>query len=285
MANTDDIVRDGLINSLRQLKNERLAALSSTVDIQVAMQALFQREARRLEKKLGAQHPRVRQMKSRLKSNLQTINSLEIERQLSRIEAPKVEGEAALIHGRVVDEDGRGIAGLTVCLVDHCGSMVRGASEPVTDASGYFAFVLEPETVDKLNETYRTGIFLGVFTNRRRLMYRHPNPLTLARSARLLVEIPLKRLELISEPSPIPTTVIVPNLVGMTEKEALASLQEVGMQLGQRGTKVAPEQDGRVLEQSPSAGSEALPGSSVSLVIAIPRDLTRRPQTSTRKKR
>src|SRR5215475_7043905 len=79
MANTDDIVRDALINNLRQLKSERLAALSGRVDIQVAMQAFLHHEARRLEKKLGAQHPRVRQMKSRLKSNLQVINSLEVE--------------------------------------------------------------------------------------------------------------------------------------------------------------------------------------------------------------
>src|SRR5262249_36335196 len=234
----------------------------------------------------GEQHPRVRQMKSRLKSNLQIINSLEIERQLSRIEAPQVEGEAALVHGRVADEDGLGIEGLTVRLMDQSGSPIRGAIEAVTDASGYFAFVLEPETVDGLNAAAsRAGIFLGVFTNRRHLVYQQPNPLALARSARLLVKISLKRLELISEPPPTPTAVIVPNLVGMTEKEALATLQEVGLQLGQRNTKVAPEQAGRVLDQSPAAGSKASPGSSVSLVIAIPRDQARRSQRSTKEKR
>jgi len=90
MANTDDIVRDALINNLRQLKSERLAALSNRVDTQVAMQAFFQHEARRLEKKLGAQRPRVRQMKSRSKSNPQIINSLEIERQLSRVETSQL---------------------------------------------------------------------------------------------------------------------------------------------------------------------------------------------------
>src|SRR5262247_2074225 len=145
MANTDDIVRDALIDNLRQLKNERLAALSGAVDTQVVMQAFFQHEARRLEKKLGAQHPRVRQMKSRLKSNLQIINSLEIERQLARIEGAQVEGEAALVHGRIADDDGLGIEGLTVCLTDQSAIPIRGASEAVTDASGYFAFVIEPE--------------------------------------------------------------------------------------------------------------------------------------------
>ncbi len=268
MANIDDIVRDGLINNLRQLKSERLAALSNRVDTQVAMQAFFQHEARRLEKKLGAQHPRVRQMKSRLKSNLQIIR------------------EAALVHGRIADDDGRGIEGLTVCLMDQSGNPIRGASEAVTDASGYFALALEPETVDGLNAAApRAGIFLGVFTKGRRLVYQQPDPLTLARSARLLVKISLKRLELISEPPPTPTAVIVPNLVGMIEKEALAILQEVGMQLGKRKTKVTPEQDGRVLDQSPAAGSKALPGSSVSLVIAVPRDRAQRSQKSTKEKR
>jgi hypothetical protein len=69
-----------------------------------------------------------------------------------------------------------------------------------------------------------------VFTNRRRLVYQQRDPLTLGRSARLLVKISLKRIELISEPSPTPTAVIVPALVGMTEKEALATLQEIGLQ-------------------------------------------------------
>jgi len=286
MANTDDIVRDGLINSLRKQKSDRLAALSGAVNTQVAMQAFFQHEALRLEKKLGAQHPRVRQMKSRLKSNLQVINSLEIERQLSRIETPQVEGETALIHGRIADEDGLGIEGLTVRLMDQSAIPIRGATEAVTDASGYFAFVIEPETVDSLNAAApRAGIFLGVLTNRRRLAYQQPNPLTLARSARLLVKFSLKRLELISEPPPTPTAVIAPNLVGMTEKEALATLQEVGMQLGQRKTKVAPEQDGRVLDQRPAAGAKASPGSSVSLVIAVPGDRARRSQKSTKEKR
>jgi len=285
MANFDDIVRDGFINSLRQLKSERLAALSGAVNTQVAMQAFFHHEARRLEKKLGAQHPRVRQMKSRLKSNLQIINSLEVERQLARIEAPQIEGEAALIHGRIADEDGRGIEGLTVCLMDQSAIPIRGASEAVTDASGYFAFALEPETVDGLIAASRAGVFLGVFTNRRRLVYQQPDPLTLARSARLLVKISLKRLDLISEPSLTPTAVIAPNLVGMAEEEALATLQEVGMQLGKRETKVAPEQAGRVLDQKPAAGSKASPGSSVSLVIAIQRDRARQSQRSTKGKR
>jgi PASTA domain len=285
MANTDDIVRNALINNLRHMKSERLAMLSKRVDIQVAMQAFLHHEALILERKLGAHHPRVRQMKSRLEFNLQIINSLEIERQLSRIEAPQVEGEAALVHGRVADEDGRGIEGLTVGMVDQSGSLIRGASEAVTDASGYFAFALEPETVDGLIAAARAGIFLGVFTKLRRLVYQQPNPLTLARSARLLVKISLKRLELISEPQPTPTAVIAPNLVGMTENEALATLKEVGMQLGQRKTKVSPEQDGRVLDQSPAAGSKAPPGSSVSLVIAIPRDRARRSQKTTKEKR
>ena len=90
MANTDDIVRDELINNLRQLKSERLTALSGRVDTHAPMQAFFQSEARRLERKLGAQRHRVRRTKSRLKSNLQIINSLEIERQLSRIETSQL---------------------------------------------------------------------------------------------------------------------------------------------------------------------------------------------------
>jgi hypothetical protein len=167
-----------------------------------------------------------------------------------------------------VDEDDLGMDRLTICLVDPSGAPTRNIGEPTTDASGYFAIPLEPETVDRLIEQRPDGIFLAVLTPRRRPVHQQPKPLELSRGARLLVEIRLNRADLAAVPSPPPATVVVPNLVGMTEREALAAIQETGLKLGQRTTTVAPDQVGSVLNQSPAPGTKVTTGSSVSLVIA-----------------
>ncbi len=268
MANTNNCVADEFQNNLGQLKMERLTTLGEAAGVQVAMQSLLQHEAQRIERKLGTQHPRTQQLKARLQPNVQLINTLKLEGELTQIDVPEVAEEGALVHGRIVDEDDLGIDRLTVCLVDQSGTPTRNISEPTTDASGYFAIPLEPETVDRLIERHPDGIFLAVLTPRRRPVHQQPKPLALTRGARLLVEIRLNRADLTAVPSPPPTTLVVPNLVGMTEREALAALQETGLKLGQRMTKVAPDQVGRVLDQSPAAGTKVAPGSSVSLVIA-----------------
>jgi hypothetical protein len=232
------------------------------------MHSLLQHEAERIERKLGGQDTRTKNLKAGLQTNTRIANALKLEGELSRIDVPEIAEKGALIHGRIVDEDDLGIDRLTVYLVDRSGALTRDTPEPTTDASGYFAIPLEPETVDRLIKQHPDGIFLAVVTPRRRTVYQQRKPLALAQGSRLLAEdVRLKRADLISVPSPPSTTLAVPNLVGITEKEALATLQKVGLQVGKRETKEAPDQVGRVLTQSPAPGVKLAPGSSVSLVI------------------
>jgi hypothetical protein len=262
-------VADEFENALGELKRERLAALGEAAGVRAAMQSLLQHEARRIESKLGPEHPRTQQLKARLQSNLQLVLTLEVERQLMRVDVPEVAGEGALVHGRVADEDGLGIEGLMVRLVDRSGEAAREAIEPATDASGYFAFVLDPETVDGLIKQHPDSIFLAVLTRRQRLVYRQPRPLALARGARLFVEVRVNRNDLSEAPSRPPVVVVVPDLVGMTEGEAVTALRGAELRLGERKTKEAPDRVGRVLHQSPAAGAKAASGSAVALVIGI----------------
>jgi hypothetical protein len=267
MAATKDTVADEFENALGELKLERVAALGEAAKVQVAMQSLLQHEAQRIENKLGPQHPRLLQLRARLQSNLKLVFRLEVESQLMQIDFPEVADEGAIVHGRIVDEDDLGIERLTVCLVDRSGAPVRETSEPKTDGSGYFAIVLDPEMVDRLIKQYSDGIFLAVLTARQRIVHKQPKPLALARGARLLIEVRLSRNDSTELPSQPPTTVVVPRLVGLTEREAMAALERAKLKLGERKTETAPDQNGRVLYQSPDAGAKLAPGSSVSLVI------------------
>ncbi|HEY7564473.1 MAG TPA: PASTA domain-containing protein, partial [Acidimicrobiia bacterium] len=62
---------------------------------------------------------------------------------------------------------------------------------------------------------------------------------------------------------------IVPTLIGLTEEEATVAIEEAGFELGTvTGRPDAEAPAGEVIEQSPVAGIELDPGSSISLVLS-----------------
>lgn len=74
-------------------------------------------------------------------------------------------------------------------------------------------------------------------------------------------------------PTPIPatpTTVIVPNLSGMTLEEARERLRAVRLGLGQPTTQQSNSPQGTVIEQYPGANAQAALGSFVNVVLATP---------------
>jgi hypothetical protein len=255
-----------LQNQLTQAARQRIATLEDATRLRAAMQALLQHEARRIESKFGSQHPRTKTLEARVQANVALMRGLEIERQLLQIKVPAVDERAALVHGRVVDQEGFGIDRLVVALVEPSGAPIRETTDSTTDDSGYFAIVVDSETIDRLLGAARGGVFLAVLTSRRRPLVQQPRPLLLAQGARLTVSIVLDRSDLTAA-QPAPILVSVPDLIGRAESEALAVLQEVGLKLGRRETAIAPDRVGRVLEQSPPAGTQLAQGSAVSLVL------------------
>lgn len=266
---TDDSVSDKFQSALGDLQLQQRAGTEQIEAAQVSMLSLLQHETLRIETRLGSQHPRTLQLKSRLQSSLQTITTLQVERQIASIQVPEVTENGALVHGRIVDEDGLGIDSLLVSLVDQSGAPTHDSAEPITAASGYFAIPIDPAAVDRFSKQQQKGAFLAVFTPRRRLVHQEPKPLALSPGAKLFVEVQLTRSDLTTVPSPPSTTVAVPNLVGLVENEGLAALKKAELNAGQRTTKVAPDQVGRVLDQNPAAGSSVGQGTSVSLVIGV----------------
>jgi hypothetical protein len=267
-ATTDDSVSNQFENAFGDLKLEQLNGSDQIQAVQISMVSLLQNEALRLEAKLGPQHPRTLQLKARLQSTLQTVNTLQVQQQLARIEVPEVAENGALVHGRVVDEDDLGIDNLLAALVDQSGKPVRDTSEAATDESGYFAIPLDPSTIDRLTKEQK-DIYLAVFTPRRRLVHQEAKPIALSKGSQLLVEVKLLRSDLTAVPCPPEGNVAVPNVVGLKEDGALAGLEKSGLKLGQRNTAIAPDQVGLVLAQSPAAGSRVAPGSYITLTIGI----------------
>lgn len=154
-------------------------ALQQTKDVQVILGSLLQHEAKRLEKKLGKSNRRVQQVQSSFKRNLNIVRDLEGELEIARIKEPEVDPKSTLIHGRVVDENYRGLASLSIYLESEPGKIIRSLGSAETNASGYYALQIESRVLAKLKELAPEGVFLIVCTSNNKLLYRKPEPLQL----------------------------------------------------------------------------------------------------------
>ncbi len=182
--------------ALREVFGEPPVGLDALRDIHLIHRSLLQHEERRLTKRLGRKHPRVRGLGARLEHNLSLIKGFEVQVELAAIRVPEVEAKDALIHGRVADEHQRGLTGLTVEVEDERGKTVRFLGKADTDASGYFALRVDPATVARLSKVEGEGGYLTVRTRTGKLVHREPALVKLAEGDRVFVQVGLKREDL-----------------------------------------------------------------------------------------
>jgi hypothetical protein len=179
--------------ALGRIESDRLKALTNLKEIQVVSQVLLQREADRLSRKLGKDHPRARQLTARLKGNRDFVGAIEVELEVARIRVPEVGASDVLIHGRVADENNRGLTGLNVVVEDEAGETIARLGTAKTDASGYYALRVDEDTLARLSEAERTGGYLTVRNSAGEVVQRESKPLDLAPGGRVVLNIPLRR--------------------------------------------------------------------------------------------
>jgi serine/threonine-protein kinase len=66
----------------------------------------------------------------------------------------------------------------------------------------------------------------------------------------------------------------VPNVVGLTEDEAVAAIESAGLVVGERTTQPSEEPEGTVISQDPAAGEQVPGGSEVNLVVSSGPEIT-----------
>lgn len=159
-------IEGGHVNDLKNLKG-----------LQMITQSLFQHEERRLKRKLGESHPRVRQIKEREKFNLNLINDLDVELEIANIKVSGARETDILIHGRVITGNHRGIKGLSVHLSDEKGKLLTLLGRSVTNHSGYYSLVIDADTSKKASGLLEKGVYLTVVTKEDKIVYRSPDPL------------------------------------------------------------------------------------------------------------
>lgn len=151
MENNNDLTSyvDRLKNVLKRHEGANREAVRELTELQLFNRVLLEREAKRLKSKLGSDHPRTKAIADGLKQNLNVINSLENEFELSRLKVPEVSKDDTLLHGRIADEYGRGVAGVKIILKSSAGDRLS-AADIITDESGYFSYKFEPAAMEKI---------------------------------------------------------------------------------------------------------------------------------------
>lgn len=71
------------------------------------------------------------------------------------------------------DENARGFAGLTVCLIDKEGTPSSNLNAVITDVSGRYAILINEDLASAIAENQHPPLFLGAFTPRNRLAYKN----------------------------------------------------------------------------------------------------------------
>ena len=198
MTKDTRLVAEAFEGGLDRLADARLAGLAATRNLEIGYRALLENEIARLESARGEERPRAALLRAALEANRSLVRGLDAELGTARIEVPRVGDDQALVDGRVTDREGRGLTGLTVCLVDRQGEALDGTEPATTDASGYYAMVGAAPGRDDANEPkggYPRKGFLAVFTPKGTLLHREKRAVEPAAGERVTVNVTLDRRE------------------------------------------------------------------------------------------
>jgi hypothetical protein len=196
MASNIELITQDLESRLRQLTDVRLDSLKRAKDLRVARHAFLQRERIYLSARLGTDHPRVKQVATRLDSNQRIINALEVQHEIGRAVTPAVLDTDVLIQGRLTDENRRGIAGVKVSLVDTRNRRIAEAGTTETDDAGNYALTVSGDVAKEINARHKKGVFVSFVDNKDKVVRRADEALPLEPGARLSREVKISRREI-----------------------------------------------------------------------------------------
>jgi hypothetical protein len=225
---TDRLMRM-VLETFNETGSASVEGLQQVRDVQVVMGALLQHEAQRLEHKLGTEHLRVQQIRSSLEQNQAVTRDLDVELEIAQVRIPTVDPKDVLIHGRVVDENQRGLAGLTVLLENVRGGIIRALGQAETQPSGYYALPIQAAVLERVASSINAGVFVVVCNPKGERIYRHKDPLRLVNGDRHLVNIALRRFD----QTPLPCEPPCPDGEDDTDRDAWVVRGRVTNQQGQ----------------------------------------------------
>jgi len=169
-----------ILNDFEKAMNDLLGDHSEDLellkDIPNIQHALVQHEVRILDKTLGKDHPRVRNLRSNLEHNASVIKSFSPDLEMDDIETNEI-SQDAFIMGRLVDEKNIAMAGMTVDVEDESGRKIPYLGGVKTDDAGNFILRIDSQNVDKVkNKVGGTG-YLTVRDHKGKVVHQDAAPL------------------------------------------------------------------------------------------------------------
>ena len=135
------------------------------------------REKKRLKAKYGTEHPRVKKLEERLTYNAGAAKELDAEIERTKITQPSFDINTWMVHGRVLNKEGKGISGLTVSLYDEKGTWIEQLGYACTDERGYFAirYKADQEKGSEIPEDQK--LILTLTDAKSKVLHRETEPL------------------------------------------------------------------------------------------------------------
>lgn len=176
---SDKEIIDKFEGGMTTAEKGRAKGLKKLQTLQTVKYRAQTKEHRRLQTKLGAQHPRVQRLAARIQYSEGLAKDLAVEIDKSAIDVPAVEEKSWMVHGRVMDTERSGLPGLTVGIFDADDQWLRQFGYVCTDERGYFAIVYTPEKDVEGKTKREIQYFLHVIGPDARLLHKDPDPLRL----------------------------------------------------------------------------------------------------------
>jgi hypothetical protein len=179
-----------LLDTLRAEELER-SKLFQTVKTRA-----LEKEQHRLTVKLGADHPRVKKLASRLTYRNQMMADLEEETARAKIRVPAFEANTWMVHGVVLDKNRKGKPGLTVGLFDASGKWHQEFGYACTDDQGYFVMIYPKAGKTRGEVSGSQPFYLQVLDQNNKTLLKDPTPLQLT-----IGQVYYRRLVLTDKPA------------------------------------------------------------------------------------
>ncbi len=243
----------------------QMAALALARPVLQARRNQLEREQLRLRTRYGDDDPRVEALDASIALANARINEVEVATEILVVDTPDAPEEGGVVFGRVTEE-GAGRSDLVVAAVDGDGKVTGfGCTGP---KGAFEAKVPKGESL-RLRVTDKAGAVL----------WRDSEDFEIDDGERIRREIDLSAAGP-ECPMPgddtgeTPKSALVPDLVGRGEGEAQRLLLAAGLVRGKRDEEESPDRVGRIVSQSPEAGSEVPRGSAVDIVVGVEGGLT-----------
>lgn len=97
-----------------------------------------ERERLRLTKKLGEDNPQVQVLQAKIETNQAFTRNLKLETARAKTEAPVVESNSWVVHGRVLNNQREPVPGMKTAVYDRSGCPIQTCGREYTDKTGYF---------------------------------------------------------------------------------------------------------------------------------------------------